>query len=678
MTNFVVIDFETSDLQYYRKGFEVISCAFTDGVRTWSAFGSARIDEEFSKLDRGAVLVAHNMQFDYGVLSVHFPKHKHFALVDTMRLVQVYDNGGASAPTVGYGEMSLEDQIMWLSGVTQQNRSGLGLQSAVSRMLPPELHNHKEKFYKWLRDNKGVKKGEEGKNLSQLPTDLLKEYNEADVKITWELLQFLLSEFKSAQYDWQFDHLLHIGAIRRITAAHIRGIKVDRSKVAASIESIERTTLNTVEKFQEKFAQDIEHIENKRREEWIAEAKSERGQNTRRSAPLPEVLKFNTRSNTQLKMLFVDHLGIKPTFWTKPAKGRSKEDYTPSPSFRSVHLPTYGEGGQMLASLKKLHLVKTQLTSLQQLAEGDGRWHQELRACGTKTGRYTGSGSGPVRLNIQALARRDEGLMSTLIADEGLVFVSVDLSAGEPTLVAHYSGDETYKALCFEMVGKEPYWNKDKVLILDDPYLSFASISPLGSKVIRDAWDQGMFAGWVADQEQVKKKLKTVRALHKTLFLALLYGQGPAGMVAFASDQGAALTVSTAREIHTRFWKVLFPKVDRLSSQLQAMFKRDGYLVNEFGYRMKPEQARLSLNYFIQSGVSGVMKVFEEKLFAAAPYAQYVSTVHDETLMQVPISKVDEFREVVRLATESLNRDLNWSVSIRTGFVTGRSLYEAK
>ena len=37
------------------------------------------------------------------------------------------------------------------------------------------------------------------------------------------------------------------------------------------------------------------------------------------------------------------------------------------------------------------------------------------------------------RLNIQGLARREKGLMSALVPKEGHVFVSIDLSAGEPT-----------------------------------------------------------------------------------------------------------------------------------------------------------------------------------------------------------------------------------------------------
>jgi hypothetical protein len=412
---------------------------------------------------------------------------------------------------------------------------------------------------------------------------------------------------------------------------------------------------------------------------WVNEPKTERGKAARRAKPAPEGVEFNPKSASQLTELFVNRLDIKPTFWTKESKASKKKrdenpslaPYQPKPSFKAAHLASYGPGGEMLSSYKKRLLVLNQCNKLNELS-GDGRWHLDLRACGTTSGRYVGGGG----LNVQGLARKDPGLMECLLADEGHTIVSIDLSAGEPVVLAHYSQDKRYRAAAFDMVGVQPYW-EDGILMIDDPYLMFSSVSPLGKQHIRQAWDSGVFESWLVDSEAVKKNLKPIRALHKTLFLALAYGQGPRGMVNFSADQGLALDYKIAKATHHSFWNELYPDVRRLSERLQIQLKRDGYLTNAFGYRLVPE-GRNALNALIQSSVSGIMKVFDEFLLSEAPYARWVVCIHDENCLQVPDDRLEEFRTAKEQATKKLNQYLGWSVDIRTGFVTGKNYYEAK
>jgi DNA polymerase I-like protein with 3'-5' exonuclease and polymerase domains len=65
-------------------------------------------------------------------------------------------------------------------------------------------------------------------------------------------------------------------------------------------------------------------------------------------------------------------------------------------------------------------------------------------------------------------------------------------------------------------------------------------------------------------------------------------------------------------------------------------------------------------------------------LIAAAPYSTFYTVIHDELLMEVDDHMLDQFRIDTKIATDSLNEDLNWSVKIRTGFVAGKNLYDAK
>jgi hypothetical protein len=158
--------------------------------------------------------------------------------------------------------------------------------------------------------------------------------------------------------------------------------------------------------------------------------------------------------------------------------------------------------------------------------------------------------------------------------------------------------------------------------------------------------------------------------------LGLSYGMGPKKMCKQMYDFGFELSQRDAKAFHKAYW-TLFSGVKTLGDKLAARVEREGYIINPFGYRLTPSPFK-ALNYFIQSSVSGIMHVFTAKLMAAAPWALWISCIHDELLIDVPISRLEEFRKAVAEATESMNTDLNWSVSIRTGFSPGDSWMTAK
>lgn len=687
----VSFDVETADsegasLEYWKSDFRVLSSAFSwrnsNGQLTHLyCEGEHETAECLREVQRrGLKLACHNAQFEAGVLRCRFPWFDRKLLeIDTQRLAQNYDSGGKRYKTEK--PTTLEDELKYLNNKVEEY-TGLSLEACVSRVLPKEWHSHKAPYYDWLRNN-GVKRGQEGKHLHLLPPEMLEAYNTADTDVTLVLAEFYLDAFEHMSFNWRFDHYLHMCAIERLVEGKVRGIRVDRARLQSFVDTVKAERAAIKAAFFAHHEREIELIETARRQAWVNAPKTEKGRAKREAQVWDkrEEWEFNPRSTKQLQELFVGQLGAVPKFWTKPAKDRDKDvEYIPGPSFRAAHLPTYGEGGAILANYKKRELVQRQAENLLALSEVDGRWHYDLRACGTKTGRYTGGSSGPVKLNIQALARKEKGLMSCLVAEPGYKFVSIDLSSGEPTVVAHYSQDENYIANAFGMAGKKPYWKGD-LLMLDDPYLSFSSISPLGKATIRKAWDEGLFDTWNDSEtatEAIKTKLKKLRAFHKTLFLALLYGQSARGMVNFAADNGEVISFAEAKEVHKAFWRKLYPKVGKLADVMVALVERQGYLVNAFGFRMTPEQPRLALNYRIQSSVSGIIKVVENKLQSIAPYAQLGIVVHDEVIASVPEDKLEVFREHVKQAFDSLNDDMKWTVQIRNGFVPGVNLYEAK
>lgn len=287
------------------------------------------------------------------------------------------------------------------------------------------------------------------------------------------------------------------------------------------------------------------------------------------------------------------------------------------------------------------------------------------------------------KLNSQGMSRRCKSLMSSIVAPAGRVFVSVDLSAGEPTITSHYSHDANFTYANFTGVGKKPKY-VNHILMLDDMYLMGASVSPTGQQQMLDLYHT-TFKGvsfrdqWVEDREVITKDpaVKTLRGFHKTMVLAMQYGQMPKGMVSNAHDNGHNLDLGSAKRFHHAFWYDLFPDVRRLGERLQAMVKRDGYLVNDFGFRLFPRPARKSLNYFIQSSVSGVMDVLAAKFYSACPDAIHCAIIHDELIFSVSETLIQEAEVAMGKAVESLNKDLGWSVKIRTGWAVGKDFYEA-
>jgi hypothetical protein len=287
------------------------------------------------------------------------------------------------------------------------------------------------------------------------------------------------------------------------------------------------------------------------------------------------------------------------------------------------------------------------------------------------------------RLNVQGLARKDPGLMQAIVPNPGMAVVSCDLRSGEPTCTAHYSKDRNYYDATFGMIGKDPFYNDDGVLKIDDIYLTVMSVSPIGRDIMRNVYNN-KYGGltfaemWRKDPDYFTKTvLKKERALHKILTLGLGYSMGPKKLVKSAYDAGHILPLSTAKAFYNAHWE-LFSDLRALGKRLERTYQQRGFLVNDFGYRLVPDAEYKCLNYFIQSSVSGIMHVLCEKFFSLCPYAEFITIIHDEVIMEIPLEKLDMAKELMKHAEDSLNSDLNWSVRIQVGWAEGKNWYEAK
>jgi len=287
-----------------------------------------------------------------------------------------------------------------------------------------------------------------------------------------------------------------------------------------------------------------------------------------------------------------------------------------------------------------------------------------------------------INLNPQGISRKEKTLMQSILADPDHVFCSSDIVSAEPSITAHYSQDTNYRLATVDMVGKRPYYDKSNLLVVDDIYLMLASVYPEWAATVREVFNEtydGMrgFDKWMEDSEFIKHILKRVRGPAKSLGLGIGYGLGPKNMILFAAENGFEMSLAETRAFFKLYWDT-FPRVRLLAKKLEKMYKEKGYIQNEFGFCLYPSDAYKCLNYLIQSSVTGLMHVLKGLYFNRNPWIDFVLIMHDELVFQVPEHRQEEAKRIYFECVDELNKMLGWSVQMRFGWNTGKTLYECK
>ena len=694
----VCIDFETVELlpngstvasaDFWKPTFRVASCAFTwyDGDFRISKFvkGEKEVGEELARHQHKGMIV-YNLQFEEGVVACRYPHLKLNWYVDVMRLAQLYDGGGGFE---AFDMVLIDDEVT--HDIDEENEetekkpkytkialSGFGL-SKASRRIIGRTEDHKAEAHAWIYANvPECKKGQAGKYLDRLPDDIMERYNIADTETTFDLYEFITTQFRVDEFDWTVDHTLYKASVSRIVESEIRGIPVNREGLQEFLDATVKEIADIGTNFRETYKNEIRQVEYRRIIDWILEPKTAKGRqkrlNTYYSGKGDAMLKatvFNPGSNKQLGLLFQGVLGIKPVFFTE--KG--------APSFKSSHLHQWSDAGKMLLARRKRILVQKQAEAILRQSTYDGRLHIRLKAVGTKTGRFSGVGG----VNIQALSRREKNLMNKLLPDPGYIFVSSDMSAGEPTIITQLTKDPNYKYFCFDGIGKKPYYKGD-ILMIDDVYLGYASKCPMFAPAMRNIFDTMLFNGnsfadqWLINAEVIKedKAVKFIRKNAKWMALAFGYGLGPKNVIPKAIEAGLAVKPSDGTGAFNAYWST-FNGIRSYAEQLASHTKHVGWFANHFGYRFVPEQPRKAFNGMIQSSVSSLFHWYFILMQHFMPEALFVCCVHDEGLFMIKEGDEDKFRIALKQVSDTMNSELNWDVDLRFGAVFGKDLYEAK
>ena len=645
----IALDYETTGLNYWEKDFRVLSAALVwQCGRQVFVTGEGEVGRVlYYLLSVGHTFVVQNASFEWGCTfyryGIDLPVH-----ADTMRMAQNY---GPPMKQVGKKKVPT-----------------FRLTALVEEYLGVE--DFKAKYYNIIKA-KGF--SDPGAHLTELSPGDFKAYNIADADYTLQVYEYIIRYFEKINHDWHIDHELYMVKVKRLVKLKARGIKVDREKLAWNITTvtgqIDDIDDDFIGRFPTECAEIVEEIICKK---W----KSEKGRAAKRGK-----IKFNCGSATQLARLFRDKLNRPIKFYTPGG----------SPSFKAGHLHTYGEDGLVLKKRGSTIVNLSQMSALYTLSEKDGRWRPDYQVVRTATGRLAG-GSGETKvkkgskLNPQGMSRTFKPLMECLVADEGFSFVSVDLESGEPTATAHYSKDPNYIAATGGMSGQQPYYSDENLLMLDDIYLMGASKQPDLMAALRQAFDDGAFKDWLVDKEKVQKKhpiVGPIRKKAKPRVLGIGYEMGAKEMVAQALDSGNILSDADAQGSVDAYWNETFVELNALRKKLQKLYSYQGYLVNRFGYLIRPDSPHKCLNYWIQSTINGEIDVLLDQTCKAVEglgksEVYLDGIIHDELVFQYPTAQLHVLKDGMDSAVNYLNEMLNWDVKVKVGWAVGQTLFEAK
>lgn len=136
-------------------------------------------------------------------------------------------------------------------------------------------------------------------------------------------------------------------------------------------------------------------------------------------------LEINYRSDTQLKQVFYDTLGLKPV-----RKRNANGQYVPTVNRDALEkLQLYFWAQPIISHILALRDLDKKLQFLRTGIDPDGRMRANFNIAGTNTGRLSSSesefGTGTNQQNI------DRSLRSIFIPDPGMKFINIDLEQGD-------------------------------------------------------------------------------------------------------------------------------------------------------------------------------------------------------------------------------------------------------
>jgi DNA polymerase I-like protein with 3'-5' exonuclease and polymerase domains len=339
---------------------------------------------------------------------------------------------------------------------------------------------------------------------------------------------------------------------------------------------------------------------------------------------------FNMRSAEHLRTLFYDKLQYPVQVWTD-------NELDPKPGTDEDARKGWGPAGKLLITYGTLEKLRSSVVSLLEKLDSTGRYHPELRAPGTHTGRLSGGGG----YNWQNAPKCKE-ILECMQADPGHTLLACDVASLEQVVLANLSGDEAMMKIYGP--GAKP---NDIYLFNGSQMGGFVGAAIRGAGYDPDnPTPEGIAAA--------KKLAKKERSISKVYSLAAAYGAGPGKIRSTLAMDGVEIALSEAKRMHGAYWGI-YKGVKQYARWLEAQWERNGgWVLNGIGRPVcvAEDFKRDLVNRVCQSTGHDVFMTFAELLAKALdnadiPYKPFNWDLHDACYFLVPDEYVSVARNIV-------------------------------
>ncbi len=352
---------------------------------------------------------------------------------------------------------------------------------------------------------------------------------------------------------------------------------------------------------------------------------------------------FNLNSTQQLSDVLFGRLGLQPPDRTKKTKsGHYSTSAAVLENMRGVH-PVV----DLILENRELSKLKSTYVDALPVAinPATGRVHTSFNQTGSVTGRL--ASSNPNLQNIPIRSELGRKVRKGFIADEGNVLLAIDYSQIELRIVAHMAQDETMLA------------------------------------AFRSGQDIHATTAAAVHNVRLEDVTKDMRRDAKAINFGLIYG-----MSAFGLTRSTELTLAESEDFVAAYFEK-FPGVKRYLDNIRKVATEQGYVETLLGRRryfpalksatnqnLRNREEREAINAPIQGTAADIMKIAMLAVAKALPEAglrgKMLLQVHDEVIIECPLSELDDaVRVVTKAMEEAYPLDIPLSTEARSGRTWG-------
>ena len=567
--DFFGIDSETSGL-YPRDGhiLGISLCGSPDtGAYIDADVISEEVEEKLQELFTWKRAVFHNAKFDIPMFEYHFnvsiPRFE-----DTMLMHYVIDE------RPGYH----------------------GLKQLAMKYT--DYGDYEKAMYEWMeqyRKEHGIRKDDF--KWEWIPFDVMKNYAAIDATVTFMIFQ----KFERALLGGNpkllkvYNDIL-IPACRFLMKVQDNGVPFDRARLAAA----QSLLTNHIQDMTDKL---FEMEEVKSFHEDYGE--------------------FNANSVIQLRKLFFDYIGLKPT-GIMTEKGAHSLGADALAVLSKEH-----EVPSMILDIRKdTKLKNTYIDKIIPQLNKDSRLRTNFNLHGTVAGRLSSSG----KMNMQQIPRDNPIVKGCIKAPPGRKIVAMDLTTAEIYIAAVLSKDKKLQAI-------------------------FKAGTNFHSTVAKDVFNLP------CEVEEVADLYPDYRQATKAVNFGIIYGAGAPTISTQVNKDGGNLSVGEAQEIIDQYFKN-FRTLKAWIDRNKALIASNGHVYSHFGRKRRlpdvqsdnkgtvAHAIRSGLNFIVQSPASDVNLIgameAQEIVESDGLDANMFALVHDSVLADVAEEHVDVYSQILQ------------------------------